>query len=388
MGLAGVVAIYFKERVITVWKVGDPSEGGTPDTTIPLDLERSAEQVGHKLRIEAFPARGFAETFFVAFKKNQEPDILAINNIGVIEGIRTSLCTFTGIASSETVRQKLVRISQSLRALEGPEGGWEFLLSTSKNYDAAKKLALRTLECDANWRLASLPPDLKGTATFVARAYVKGDAASLKTFDDADRLYAGVPDQNQLQVSETKECGYWGNDHIAFVPMVLSFKSPQTLGRIAVLLVFRKQDNRWQLLTACTDPLSNRDFVNGIPRLVSLLQNAWAPDRKPVPVKLLAPADGTAGQTFGDFSWQPSASANVVAEIVEFAYTSAPIPWEMPSNNNGRLFIRFRSGNSPVKEQISASDVLMETGSLWQWRVWSISDAGDVSISESRSFSN
>src|SRR6516165_4122773 len=87
-------------------------------------------------------------------------------------------------------------------------------------------------------------------------------------------------------------------------------------------------------------------------------------------------------------SWQPSASANVVAEIVEFAYTSAPIPWEMPSNNNGRLFIRFRSGNSPVKEQISASDVLMETGSLWQWRVWSISDAGDVSISESRSFSN
>jgi hypothetical protein len=379
-----------EERVITVWKVGSPHSGETPDTTVPLDLERSAEQIDHRLKIEAFPAKDFAEAFFEAFKKNQEPDILAIDNYGIINGIRTSLGTFTGIESNDTVRQKLVGVTQSLKELEGPQGGWEFLLSTSKNYDAAKLLALRAPECDAGWKLTPLPPDLKGIAGRIGWAYLRGDATTLKTLDDADRIYTAVPDQNQLQVSETKECGYWGNDHLAFVPMVFTFELPKTLGRIAMLLVFRKQDSRWRLLAASTDPVSTKGFVEEIPGLVSLLRKAWTPDRKPIPAELLTPADGqfpqpAAGQRFGDFSWHPSTSTNVVAEIVEFAYTAAISG--RPSNNDARLFIRLRSGNSPLKDQISDGQ-LWTTRGLWRWRVWSISDAGDVSISESRSFSH
>src|SRR5580700_2024555 len=83
-------------NTITVWKVGSPFRGDTPDTTIPTDLALSAEESGYKLRIESFSARGFAETFLNAFGTNQEPDILVIDNYGIISGITTPLGSFTG----------------------------------------------------------------------------------------------------------------------------------------------------------------------------------------------------------------------------------------------------------------------------------------------------
>jgi len=39
-----------------------------------LDLERSAEQIYHRLKIEPFPAKDFAEKFFEAFEKHEPPD--------------------------------------------------------------------------------------------------------------------------------------------------------------------------------------------------------------------------------------------------------------------------------------------------------------------------
>jgi hypothetical protein len=121
--------------------------------------------------------------------------------------------------------------------------------------------------------------------------------------------------------------------------------------------------------------------VKAIPELATLLQKPWTPDSKPMPAKLLSPEDGQypgapAGQRFGEFSWQPSLSTDVVAEILEFAY-----------KDDARLFVEFLSGDHPASEKISAG-MLWHSGSLWQWRVWSISGAGAVSFSESRSFPN
>src|ERR1700675_1828737 len=67
---------------------------------------------------------------------NQEPDILVIDNYGMIDGITTPLGDFTGIGSSGKIRQGLVKVSESLSALEGPKRGWEFLMQTSKNHEA------------------------------------------------------------------------------------------------------------------------------------------------------------------------------------------------------------------------------------------------------------
>ena len=102
-----------EEGLIIVWKVGSPYHGDTPDTTIPPDLEQTAEKMGLKITVRAFPAVGFARQFFEAFKKGQEPDVLAINNYGIIDGITTPVGDFTGIASDETIREKLVRVTGS-----------------------------------------------------------------------------------------------------------------------------------------------------------------------------------------------------------------------------------------------------------------------------------
>jgi hypothetical protein len=77
-----------------------------------------------------------------------------------------------------------------------------------------------------------------------------------------------------------------------------------------------------------------------------------------------------AGQRFGNFTWRPSASQNVVAEIVEFAYENDP-----------RLFLTLRQTNLTT-EQIS-DEQLWTSLSEWKWRVWSINDAGAVAFSES-----
>jgi hypothetical protein len=63
-------------KAITVWKVGDPWTGGTPDTAVPPSLELAAEKLGYGLRVEAFPIQGFASVFFRAFENHQPPDIL------------------------------------------------------------------------------------------------------------------------------------------------------------------------------------------------------------------------------------------------------------------------------------------------------------------------
>jgi hypothetical protein len=367
-------------KAITVWKVGSPFGGDTPDTTIPANLELSAEESGYQLRIESFSARGFAETFLNAFGNNREPDILVIDNYGMISGITTPLGNFTGIGSSGKVRQSLVKVSESLTALEGPKKGWEFLMQTSKNHEAAKSLALRSPKCNARWQNLPLTEDLRAIAVRVGPAYVEG-AVSLEAFEDADRLHVERANQERMKVSETRECGYWGNDHLAFVPMVLSYESAQELGHVTVLLTFRRQESEWRLLTASRDPVTTTSFVSQMPKLSSLLGKPWASSSTPRPAKLGAPEEGQfpqppSGQRFGDFTWQPSSSVDVVAEIIEFAY-----------QNNARLFVEYPSGNSRTNGQVSAGQ-LWTTHSPWKWRVWSVTEDGAVSFSEAKSFLN
>ena len=367
-------------KAITVWKVGSPFRGDVPDTAISPDLASSAEELGYKLRIQSFPARGFAETFLDAFANNQEPDILVIDNYGMIDGISTPLGDFTGIGSNQQIRQNLVKVSESLRGLEGPKRGWEFLIRTSKNYDTAKSLALRTPKCNERWGNLPLTGDLRAIAVQAGPAYVEG-ALSLEAFQDPKRLYIKSSNQEQRKAFETRECGYWGNDQLAFVPMVISYESAQELGHATVLLALRRQESEWRLLVASRDPVTTANFLSQLPKLSSLLEKPLTPDSTPLPAVLDSPDEGQfpkppSGQRFGDFNWQPSSSVDVVAEIVEFAYT-----------NDARLVVEFPSGDSRMSEQVSAGE-LWTTHGPWKWRVWSITEAGAVSFSEARSFLN
>jgi hypothetical protein len=225
-----------------------------------------------------------------------------------------------------------------------------------------------------------LPRDIQIVAPRISAAYLQGATASLKAYEDPDRLVSEGTRRDPLQVSETRDCGYWGNEHLAFVPVSFSYQSAKTIGWIDVLLILRKQRTQWQLLAASTDPISTGSFLNQVPQLAAALQKPWNPGSQPVSAKLLSPQDGqspapAAGQRFGDFVWQPSPSGNVVAEIVEFAY-----------QNDARLFLRSRSSRLAT-DQISSGQ-LWNTRSQWRWRIWSVSDASAVSFSQARSFAH
>ncbi len=375
-----------EERLITVWKVGGPHQGETPDTKIALDLQQSAEKMGLTIIVKAFPAVGFAQTFFDAFEKGQEPDVVAGDNIGIIYGITTPLGEFTGIASDKTVREQLVEVTESLQGLGRPDrygmkNGWVFLVMSSQHSKAARQLAFRSPVCSQRWKLAQLTQDLQESVIPIVRAYLQGDSKSLAASEDPERLHTDRANPRQFNPSEIKGCGYWGDERLAFVPVVSSYESARAVGQISLLLVLRKQNAQWQLLSASTDPISVSRFPEGVPKLVSLLQEAGTPGANPLPAKLVAPLDGkfpvpADGERFGDFVWQPSTSSDVVAQIIEFAY-----------EDDARLFLEFSSGDSPANDHISDGQ-LWTTMSLWRWRVWSISNSGAISFSEARSFTH
>ena len=120
---------------------------------------------------------------------------------------------------------------------------------------------------------------------------------------------------------------------------------------------------------------------------IATLSTTCEPDRRfslllretatlPAPALLLSPAPmaypvAANGERFGIFTWQKSPSRDVVTEIAEFAY-----------DDDARMFLVDPISNVPV-QQISEGK-LWHTNSIWQWRVWSVSAAGDVAFSESR----
>jgi hypothetical protein len=231
----------------------------------------------------------------------------------------------------------------------------------------------------AEWELTPLPPNLEESAVAIARAYLRGDSVSLAALEDQERLHTDAPERRQLNVTETKGWGYWGDERLAFVPVVSTYESARAVGQISLLLILRKPHTQWKLLAASTDPISTSVFPEGIPKLASLLKEARAPGKNPLPARLLAPEDGQypippQGQRFGDFVWQRSASSDVVAQIIEFAY-----------KDDARLFLRFTSRDTSATDRISAGQLFHTTRSHWRWRVWSISDSGAISFSEARS---
>jgi len=140
-------------KAITVWKVGSPYYEGAPGKAISTDLKMKARSLGCTIQVETFPAVGFADSFLAAFEKHQEPDVLVVENRGVISGMTMrsgesvkldngAITTRTpaaidGIASNEAVSQALEAVPRSPGGLDAARS-WVFLLRTSRNHDAAR----------------------------------------------------------------------------------------------------------------------------------------------------------------------------------------------------------------------------------------------------------
>ena len=158
------------------------------------------------------------------------------------------------------------------------------------------------------------------------------------------------------------------------------YGSAKTIGQIPVLLILRNYDHDWKLLAASTDPISTDSFLQQVPRLSGMLQNSLMRTGDLLPASVTSPLDGqfptpATGQRFGNFTWQPSPSKNVIAEIAEFAYM-----------NDARFVPRLRPNTVSI-DKVSAGE-LWSSDSEWQWRIWSISLAGDVVFSQVGSFTH
>lgn len=248
---------------ILIWKVGSPHRGDLPKAVVPDELQNEAAKLGFRLEIKAFPAQGFADRYFRAWAINEEPDVLAIDNWGLIEGIRTNLGVFQGIGSERKIRDSLVKVSQSLTSLF-PQGGWQLLMTSSRNYAAARALALRELKCDSAIE-SPIPQndggpgkDITTTSESAVQAFFNNDTNTLNglaggKYPDGALSFTRYPDgslgpTSQGTVRQIKTCGMWGNQRLAFVNTLVSVERGPVIGHQHLVTILSKTNATWQLL--------------------------------------------------------------------------------------------------------------------------------------------
>jgi len=363
--------------VIHIWKVGSPHEGNTPDNTIPLDLQNAAAVLGYQLIMETFPAKGFDKVFFDAVQTNTQPDILAFDNYGIIEGITTDLGTFEGIGNNS-----LIFVNGSFVSLESNQGGWEVLVSTSQNFEGARQFALSYgKECDAkfignlNDLNASIVTEIKGLAIDATLEYFGRDSKALD--DLSGGQYAkeslAIPDID-ITIHNTNICSLWGNERIAFVESLATFETTGSLGQNRRLIVLSNSGSSWKLLLIS-------DYTGIIQELyqqVSLLPSEQVGESINKPI-LLGPPDQANLPRFTDstsLEWTTTGTTTVVYLIeYQFGYDSwwsgSGFTSVQPSSLTGetaKVPIPFGVGHQQPH----------------RWRVWAIDKSGNFEISEWR----
>lgn len=178
----------------------------------------------------------------------------------------------------------------------------------------------------------------------------------------------------QARVDHVQSGGFVALDRLAFAWVQVVYESPSALGHKPLLVALRKlaPQSPWRLLVVAQDPLStSAAFLQELQLMSRRIQVTTFPQA----AVLLDPPPGVypippQGQRFGSFTWRPGSSTARALEIVEFAY-----------DDDARLFVR----DVATEPEVSTGRIWF-TRSTWQWRVWTVNRAGDISFSERRSF--
>jgi hypothetical protein len=376
-----VTSSHYVEDAINIWIVGSPHADNVLSSELPSEIAGNARDLGFRLEVKVFPAKGFSETFFPAFEAGSGPDILVMDNYGHIEGITTALGNFVGIASRAKVRDSLVSVSESF---SGFGQGWQFLFTNSRNHENAKAWAMAGPKCKPEFaesvsRLAPSEADgVRTGAISAGYAYLTCNKESMASISDKSRLGSGCIDQkNPYFAKNVNICGIFGTEKLGFVALVASFSNDKSVGQKTLLAALRKPLEKWQLLTITEDPVSVELLAGPLQTLAkSLIVAGTSGQQAPDAAELMTPdwtfPSPSSADRFGDFLWKPSASADVVGEIIEFEYGDAT-----------RLFLSFDISQSPKK--ISTGQLWLTDG-VWHWRIWSVARNGSITLSEQRSF--
>ena len=383
--------------VIRVWTVGSPHTNALPPAVVPAELQRRAESYGYTIEVETFRPAGFAARFRQALDEHNEPEILTIDNYGIVWGIRTSQGLFEGIALDPRVAPSVVLVHEALVSLQ--KSGWVMLVRSALNYEAAKVLSMQPPVCDPQagptTDSSAIQPDLRQAqekAVLVTRAFLECDLSALSTNSDDSRLgrECFLP-ESDVKVQSVKPCRVLGNRNLAFVSLASNFSAQRRgrptsrelvhsmeLGQKSVLAVLRNQGGEWRLLAITDDPVNTvkpRAFTTQ--SVDRSLDDGQTLRITPEPARLLTPDGVHVSKTapYDDFNWLPSPSTEVIGQVAEFM-SGKDRNWGLT-----RLFFL------PARESKLSSGYLMSSGATI-WRVWSITKAGDVAFSEQHTFKN
>lgn len=357
-------------ETIRVWRVGSPHRGDVPQPTVPPDFQAIARTRGLQFDVTSFAAKDFYEAFRSARVTRDEPDLLVFDNMGLVRGIITARGTFEGIADDPNVATTLVDVKEALKSW-GPKP-WQYLITSSRHYQAARMLATRPIDC--RWMLPdaishatdSIDLDLRRAAEQAATDYISHGVTA------ASEDPVGLGDQPR-RIAEERACDAWGNDRLAFVVVVTSFEGPKDVGYRSLAVAVAKVDG-------VAHVLSIGDFA----KIVSMLQHSASrltsgPAKTVPPPALIAPV-------------AEASSLRMPPEkrpLLEWRSDSAPggvylVEWQFGDQS---ATVWRGSGFSIVKNNGPAAMVQAPFGVGRQphrWRIWAIDEAGNVGLSEWR----
>lgn len=391
--------------VIRVWSVGSPFSASVPQTTVPGDLQHQAEQLGYAIAVQNFHAAGFASTLHEALATHTEPEFITFNNLGVLIGVNGPTGRYAGVLEADPeLAESLQLVHEKMESIQ--LRGWVLFLRSAPNADAARALLMQPPQCQArvggpDQSLSDGLKDALKAANAAAWSYLACDLPSLTAQSDNSRLSHKCFLANvSMQLDAVTSCGVLGNDALAIVPLVGTFNSRATtpppsrqadpyghwltynaIGQQTLLVILRKQDSAWRVLAITDDPVDTNPSIRptyiSLQRLSRLLTNEPGDVSLPSAALLTTP-DGAklrrlSQNAFDDFEWSPGTSPDVVAQVAEFVINNPAGPRE-----DTRLF--FLLGH----ENHLSSGFLIGLGG--RWRVWSISRAGGVSLTESRRY--
>jgi len=255
---------------------------------------RAADSIGVKLRIEAFPAKGFAAKFRDAVRAGKPPDLVGVDNFGILTGISTPLGDFDGIANTRDSASDLIQIAGSLDSVLVPARGWVYAYKKSKNYSAVTRLALRSPDCDVSGNIPDPPAELSRLTRDTVTAYLQWNGGTLRRLTDPDRLETTpAADRSDWQLSarpiepgvvgQIQLCGAVVSPGLAFVWARAVERSPHVIGHVPVVVVLRKKAGEWKVLVVSRDPTTNRNFIANVAARGNLFRSGTMfgdPDRR------------------------------------------------------------------------------------------------------------
>ena len=377
---AADAALKNTEQVIRVWKVGSPHRGDVPDVRIPEDLSRKAMERGCLIEVRSMHARDLYGLLTHAVATNDEPDVLVIDNMGLILGITTQLGRFDGIGRDPRVRTSLLKVSEAFRSLES-NPGWQFLLKSSRNFAKARSLAMMEPECklvygkSGSWT-GEVKTNLEKTATAAAAAYFRRDVSALDALVGGRYLMdSELLRQPASRISRSKVCGGWGNQRLAFINTVTQFENDEAVGHGNLLEVLTNTEGQWRLLSLSSDPR----IIASLQQAEFLLKPTSDSDSQLEAPTLIGPADRAFFRR-----WPPeerpllewtSAGKGSILYLVEAQFTSPPRRGESESLWSGRGFTLIPSG-SPGATKLKTRATFGAGQQPHRWRIWAIDANG------------